>query len=96
MIKKLLLATCLIITSSLLNASDSAGKNDDILSGIKQIPEEQMQSITGSYVTFTIIFPISGKETIVYQDGHELDSGSVLINGDSGETLYEQIIIWHP
>jgi len=47
MIKKLLIALVITLSASLLNAADTTKQEEDFFAGVKQLNEEQMQSVTG-------------------------------------------------
>jgi len=93
MFKRLLLTISLMTSATLLNAADFSQKRENILDGVMQLSDYQMKSISGEEITIRIIFPISGKETIEYNDGDSSDWGLIIINGDNGSN--ESIDIYH-
>mgnify|MGYP006885799016 CR=1 FL=1 len=85
------MATCLVGCCSLLSAADTP-KDDSILANVKQLNEDQMQSVTGENVYYYYANASTNSCVLfdVYED--EYAHGYLLIDYDTGNVLEQQVL----
>jgi len=93
MFKKLLITLCVLASASSLSAGDVSKTEDNVLAGVKQLDEEQMESVAGEDIYTYLYYPSTGRyELVGVSEGYL--RGRVVVNGETGKLISSNI--WAP